>query len=277
MLVNTIDRMKQLVPVIVGAEFGKYETFLNEADEWLKAEITGTALFGLLETEGNEHLLAHCQSVVANKAYLSGIPFFDLVETEAGFAVTRTDTKAPASPERVKALKAGVEAWLSDAIERLLEYLEQNSTYHEAWKSSQTYSLLTETYIHTLREFRRFAPFEGTRMDFIKALPAMLDVIHLKIEPVISPDLSDEIIEELRDNDLTEGNEAILRNIRFAYANFVVGNENTALSYLARVRKALLSSPETYPAFADSDLYAQILATTIEKNNIEKPIFRAGF
>ena len=277
MLVNTIDRMKQLVPVIVGSEFGKYETFLMEADEWLKTEITGAPLYVLLETEGNEQLLAHCQSVVANKAYLSGIPFFDLIETEAGFAVTRTDSKAPASPERVKALKAGVEAWLSEAIERMLEYLEKNSAYHEAWKSSQTYSLLTETYIHTLREFRRYAPFEGTRMDFIKALPAMLDVIHLKIEPVISPELSDEIIEELRDNDLTETNQAILKNIRFAFANYVAGNETTAWSYLLKVRKVLLASPESYPAFANSDLYAQILASTIEKNTIEKPMFRAGF
>lgn len=277
MLVTTIDRMKQLVPVIVGNEFGKYETFVNEAREWLKSEITGKALYDVLEAEENIILLQYCESVVANKAYLSGLPFFDLIETEAGFAVTRTDTKAPASPERVKALKAGVEVWLSDAIERLLEYLEQNSAYHEAWKSSAAYSMLTETYIHTLREFRRYAPFEGNRMDFIKALPAMLDVIHLKIEPVISPDLSDEIIEELRDDDLTESNKEILKNIRFAYANFVVGNENTALSYIAKVRKTLLASPSTYPAFENSDLYAQILATTIEKNTIEKPIFRAGF
>ena len=96
------------------------------------------------------------------KAYLLGLPFFDLIETEAGFAVTRNETMAPASPERVKALKAGVEQWLSEAIERLLEYLEESPSYHEDWKGSETYSLLTETYIHTLREFRRYAPFEGS-------------------------------------------------------------------------------------------------------------------
>jgi hypothetical protein len=269
--------MKQLVPVIVGSNFEKYEPFLIEAREWLKREITGTALFAKLETEGNEPLLAYAETIVANKAYLSGLPYFDLVETESGFAVVRTDTKAPASRERVDALKAGIEKWLSDGIENMLEYLEENSTYHEDWKSSETFSLLTETYIHKLKDFRRFAPLDGTRLDFVKLLPAMLDIIHLKIEPVISPELSEEIIEELRDDDLTPENKKILPNIRFAFANYVVGRDDEAFSYLMRVRKVLLASPLTYPAFADSDLYATILATIIEKNTVEKPIFRAGF
>lgn len=277
MIVTTIERMKELVPVIVGSDFKKYETFVSEANEWLKKDILGSDLYGKLKNEGNETLLSYAESVVANKGYLLGLPFFDLVETEAGFAVVRTETRAPASPERVKALKQGVEQWLSEAIERLLEYLEESPAYHEDWKGSETYSLLTETYIHTLKLFRRFAPFPGTRLDFIKALPSMLDVIHLKIEPIISPELSEEIIEELRDDDMTAANTAILRNLRFAFANYVAGNDDKAHNYLMKVRKVILATPDSYPAFKNSDLYATIQALEIDKNTDEKPIFRAGF
>lgn len=277
MLVTTIERLRELVPVVVGSEFSKYETFIAEAREWLKREITGPALYGKLADAGNETLKGYAESVVANKAYLSGLPYFDLVETESGFAVIKTETKAPASRERVAALKNGIEKWLSDGIERLLEYLEENNQYHEDWKGSETFSLLTETYIHKLKDFRRFALFEGTRLDFIKLLPGMLDVIHLKIEPVISPELSEEIIEELRDDDVTAENAKILPNLRFAFANYVVGRDDIALSYLMKVRKVLLASPAAYPAFAESQLYATILATAITKNTDEKPIFRAGF
>jgi len=277
MLVTTIARMKELIPVIVGNDFSKYETFVKEAREWLKHELIGSELYNKLGVEGNSVLKEYCENVVANKAYLNGLPFFDLIETESGFAVTRTETKAPASPERVKALKEGIEKWLSDAIERLLEYLEESIQYHEDWKGSETFTLLTETYIHTLKEFRRYAPFSGTRLDFVAKLPAMLDVIHLKIEPVISPELSDEIIEQLRDGDITDLNKSILRNLRFAFANYVAGNDEVAHTYLVRIRKVLHKTPDSYPAFKDSELYANIQATVITKNTDEKTIFRAGF
>ena len=277
MLIETIDRMKELVPVIVGSDFKKYKTFVNQASNWLRKEIVGSALYGKLQDEGNETLLYYAESVVANKAYLIGLPFFDLVETEAGFAVVRTETRAPASPERVKALKTGVEQWLSEAIERLLEYLEESPAYHTDWKGSESFTLLTQTYIHTLKVFRRYAPFDGSRLEFAKALPAMLDVIHLKIEPVISPELSDEMIEELRDDDLTPSNKAILRNLRFAFANYVANQEEKAHNYLMKVRKVIMTTPDNYPAFKNSDLYATIQATVIDKNTEEKPIFRAGF
>ena len=277
MLVTTIARMKELIPVIVGSDFSKYETFIKEAREWLKHELIGSGLYNKLGDAGNSVLKEYCENVVANKAYLTGLPFFDLIETESGFAVTRTETKAPASPERVKALKEGIEKWLTEAIERLLEYLEENEQYHEDWKGSETYTLLTETYIHTLKEFRRYAPFSGSRLDYVAKLPAMLDVIHLKIEPVISPELSDAIIEELRDGDLGEPDKAILRNLRFAFANYVAGNDDVAHSYLMRIRKVLLGNPDAYPAFKNSALYENIQATVIAKNTDSKNIFRAGF
>ncbi len=277
MLVADIARMKELVPIVVGDEFSKYEPYIKEAREWVKREITGFTLFGKLEDAGNETLKDYAEAVVANKGYLLGIPFFDLVETESGFAVISTQTKAPASKERVAKLTKGVELWLSEKIERLLEYLEETVTYHEDWKGSSTFSLLTETYIHKLKDFRRIAPFEGTRLDYVAQLPQMLDVIYMKIEPVISPELSDEIIEQLRDDDLTAENSAILKNLRFAFANYVVGQPDKAFSYLMRVKKVIMKIPDSYPAFRDSSLYATIQATIIEKNTDEKPIFRAGF
>ena len=105
----------------------------------------------------------------------------------------------------------------------------------------------------------------------------MLDIINLKIAPVISPELSDEIIEQLRDDDMTPANTAILRNLRFAFANYVANQEDKAHNYLMKVRKVIMAAPDNYPAFKNSDLYATIQATIIEKNTLEKPIFRAGF
>ncbi|WP_372772097.1 DUF6712 family protein [Mangrovibacterium sp.] len=277
MIVTTIDTLKKYIPTIVGNDFSKYESEVREANNWLKRELTGSDLYAILDQAGNEELLSYAEAVVARKAYLEGIPSFDLMETEAGFVVTRNDNQAPASPERVKKLAEQMAKKLSDAIEDLLEYLEEQVDYHDEWKGSPAYSLLSDTYILTLKDFRKYAPFEGNRLAFLTAKPQMMDAIHLQIEPVISPELSDQIIEQLRDDDMTAENKSILENLRFAFANFTIGKKEVAQSYLMKVRKVIMATPDNYAAFRDSSLYATIQATVIEKNTAEKPIFRAGF
>lgn len=170
--------------------------------------------------------------------------------------------------KRIKALIAGLNSKLSDAIEELIDYLEEETDYHDEWKGSPAFTLLSDTYIQTLREFRRYAAFTGfNRLDFVKFKPKLLEAINLRICPVISEDLSDQIIEQLRDGDLTIENTAILENLRYAMALFASSEEKSATSYLMRVRKVIITTPDNYPAFKASSLYAAILAQTTTANS----------
>lgn len=278
MLIPDIATLKLFIPTIVGDNFEKYRAFLESAEQWLLKEITGKDLFDVLTAEANGEALKFAQAVVAYKAYADGVPHFDLVETESGFAIVSTNTLAPASQQRVAALQAGMYKKLSEAIESLLEFLEDTISLHDEWKGSPTYTLLSDTYIVTLREFMRFVFYSGNRMEFVALKPAMLNAIHLKIEPVISVELSEVIIEELRDEELSIANEDIIRDLRFAFANFTIGNEDTAQAYLARVRKKLYANPEDYPAFRDSDIYQSYLASlpVSSINTADAPLFFAG-
>lgn len=279
MFCKDISSLRKYLPTVIHSEYEKYQAEVIEANRWLKSEITGDALWELMEEQSfnDPQLTEHCEAVVARKAYLEGIPSFDLTETSGGFVVTRNENQAPASPERVKKLQTATEKRLTDAIESLLEYLEKNSQYHAAWKGSPAFALLTDIYIHTLNQFRRYAPWAGSRLQWMAARSSMLGVIKLKIEPVISHELSDQIIEELRDNDLSQSNARILENLRFAFANFAVGQEEAGKSYLYRVRKVLLSRPQDFPAWEQSELYAAIQASEVNKYDRERSFFRAGF
>lgn len=276
-IIGTIDQLKKYIPTIVSADFKKYEQYLIEAEAWLKKEITGAVLFEII-TEENTELLEYASAVVANKAYADGIPHFDLVETEAGFAVVGNGTYAPASQARVAALQASMYRKLDEAVESLLEYLEETDSLHNQWKGSPVYTLLSNVYLTTVKEFRRYVVFEGIRKQFLLLKPDMLHAINLKIAPVISQELSDQIIEQLRDDDLTPDNKAILENLRFAFANFTMKLNNTAEAYLARVRKVLYASPDKYAAFRDSDIFKSWTAAQLIKpvNNIDSPLFFAG-
>jgi hypothetical protein len=275
MLINNIDTLKKHIPTIVAGEFSKYSQYISDANTWVKRELLGSALFATIkdlssdsEVPSEHHeLVIRTEAIVATKAFIAAIPMLDLIETESGFGVVRTDKIAPASPERVKALIAGTQSKLSDAIEELLDYLEETTAYHEDWKGSPAFTLISNTYIQTLREFRRYAAFEGNRLDFVKFKPKLLEAINLRICPVISTELSDQIIEQLRDDDMTTANTAILENLRYAMSLFATGEEKTATSYLMRVRKVIMTTPDDYLAFKNSSLYATIIAQTTADNS----------
>lgn len=279
MFCTSIETLKKYLPTVINSEFEKYEAEVIDANRWLKSEILGKELYEFTEesTFDDDILKQHCEAVVARKAYLEGIPGFDLVETSAGFVVARNENQVPASPERVKKLQESMAHRLTESIENLLQYLEETTDYHNDWKGSPTYALLTDIYIHTLTEFRRYAQWSASRIEWIASKPMMLNVIRLIIEPVISQELSEEIIEELRDDDLSESNETIISDLKSAFANFVVGEKEAGTSYLYRIRKKLMASPSDYPAWENSELYTEIAASTIDKYDSERRIFRAGF
>jgi len=281
MFCTSIESLKKYLPTVINSEYEKYQAEVLDANRWLRNEVIGAELFDSVEAgdyfEYIDLLTTHCESVVARKAYLEGIPSFDLTETSAGFVVTRNDNQAPASPERVKKLQESISHRLTDAIESLLQFLEEHSDFHALWKGSPTYALLTDTYIHTLTDFRRYAPWPGSRIEWIAAKPSMLNVIKLKIEPVISTELSECIIEQLRDDDLDEANTSIIQNLKFGFANFCVGDDNAGNSYLYKVRKKLMANPSGFPTWENSELYTAIQASTVNKYDTTRPFFRAGF
>ena len=276
-IIGSIDILKQYIPTIVSADFAKYEKYIADAEAWLIKEITGKELF-LIISEEDEALLNYARAIVANKAYGDGIPFFDLVENESGFAVVSNTNLAPASQARVAALQAATYRKLDEAVESLLEYLEETADYHDEWKGSPAYTLLSNLYLTTVNEFRRYVVYPGSRREFMALKPEMLNAINLKIAPVISQELSDQVVEQLRDGDLTADNKTILENLRFAFANFTMKQEEIGLSYLMRVRKTIYATPDKFAAFRDSDIYINWIASQKigSSNNADSPLFFAG-
>lgn len=263
MIIDSIETLKTHIATIVGDNFGKYRPYLTTAETFLKREITGKDLFDLVA--GNEDLLELCRGVVAHKAYLEAIPFLDLIETESGFAVTSNANLTPASTKRVSDLVAATEGRLNECIEDLLEWLEVSpDDIQDAWKGSKTYTLINDNYVSSIRQFRRYAEFAGGRLEWIRFRPHLVRARLLKIEPVISRELSEQIIEQLRDEELEQetktANDKILEDLRFALAAFATGDNASGESFIARVRSVLLAKPDDYPLFKASSIYQAFIA-----------------
>lgn len=262
MIITTIAQFKERIATIQGGNIKRYEPYLATADLYLSSELIGATLYGKLTDEGNETLLARCQDVVALKAYHDAIPFLDLVETETGFGVVSSggSNLVPASRERVDKLIAQTEKRLSDAIELLLAYMEETTAYHTDWATAPAYSIIHSSYIFTLTQFRRYARYEGSRLEFVKDAPKMQRAIRYIIEPVISREQSQAIIAELISGTISEATTAIIEDLRFALAMYLTGETEAANASLAKVKDVLYDDPDSYPEFKASDIYTDYLA-----------------
>ncbi len=268
----TYEQLKERIPALAvydsdGNEIDRYKTFLEKAENWLINNITDKALFTAINASTDTEAKNHCINIICYKGYIDAMPFLDLIDSGSGFSVTNNQNLAPASKERVSALKAAMIEMLTTSIEDFIIFLEKTAAYHDEWKSSNTYSILTETFIHTLTEFIRYAPFTGSRLDFIKALPAMKNAMQLKIAPIISKEFVEEIIEQLRDDDLTEANKKIIENLKFAYSNYVINEINVADMYIVKVQNYMIDNIDNYQVFKASKIYTQYLANQTTKPN----------
>jgi len=271
MLISSIAELKKYIPTVMGADFDRYSPFLQTAEEYLQSDLIGEDLFesltaieeleeNLPEYPGDLKLLRYCEAIVCLKGYHDAIPMLDLVETETGFGVVSNGNVAPASQQRVAALAAGIEKRLTDAIEQLLEYLEGNADYYDPWKYAKAYAINHDSYIFTLKQFRRYGRYDASRLEWIKDMPKVTQAIRYKIEPVISAELSLEIIDQLQDDALSIANAKIIEDLRFALAAFVLGLDADGLRYLGKVFAFLVANIEDYPLFEASSIYTSYAA-----------------
>jgi len=278
MLVSDITTLKSYIPTISGDNFNRYSTYLKTAEQYLINELIGQTLFDKLTPvtanpsanppvaafTPDAKLLAYCENIVSLKGYMEAVPFLDLRETETGFVVASDagNNVVPASKDRVEKLIRGLDTRLSDTIELLLEYLEGNSTFYDDWKGAKAYTINHDSYIFTLTQFRRYARYDASRLEWLKDMPKITRAIRNRIEPIISAAQSAEIITQLQDNELSAANEKIIEDLRFSLAAFVTGDKETAYSCVFRARQTMIDNIDDYAGFKASSIYTSYLAET---------------
>lgn len=277
MIITTIEQLKQHIATVTSNDIDQYKPYLKTAETWLYREILGLEMKPYV-VEDEPELFDLAASVVSHKAYLEAIPFIDLIQTESGFAVVRNDNLAPASPERVKALTASTAQKLDEAVEDLLEWLElqTDSELEIIWKTSKSYTLINDNYVRSIRQFREFGEWAGSRIDWIRFRPKLVAARKLKIEPVISVEQSLAIIEALRDDDVNAAMIAILDDLRFALAAYALDDAEKGHSFISRVRDYMIAHPDDFPQFKASAIYTKYLASLEVRDTTEDPFMVCG-
>ena len=282
MILTTIDQFRAAVPTVgADTEFTDLQPYCNSAELWIRNQVLGAGLYAYVDglqnaAETDLSLLQLCLNVVANHAYWDAIPFLDLVHTNSGFGVINNQNKAPASKERVERLREQCLIRRDNEVENLIVFLEQNTTYHDNWKGSPVYSVLTDCLIRTADELKRFSNWTGTRKDFLMLKPTMIRYTIAKLHPVFSKVLVEELIESQRDNDLSADERTLVEQLKYVLGSIVANEPHIATQVAGDALRFIDENLASFPIYTGSKEYAARIAADYV-NDTESPIFSSLF
>lgn len=277
MILKTLDQFKAAIPTAVAIEkFDDVEPYISSAELRLKNRLLGADLYDMVAADGfaDADLQKLCVSVIANHAFWDAAPFLDLVLTNNGFAVISANNKVPASKERVERLMAQCLSRRDSDEELLIEFLEQHTDYHDEWKGSPAYSVMTDCLIRTATELQQYGNWEGTRRDFLKLRPKLIHETMTRLEPVFSKEYLEELLEKQRDNDVTDGDLKVITLLKYALGSLVNGNNEAAEKIAADALRYIDANPALFTTyFASTEYLARTTAGYV--NAADSPIFNS--
>lgn len=279
MILKTLEQFSAAIPTAVAiSNFTDIEPYVRSSEQRIKNRILGTDLYVIVEDPdfADADLLQLCCSVIANHAFWDAAPFLDLVLTDSGFAVISATNKVPASKERVERLREQCLARRDSEEELLIEFLENHPAFHDEWKGSPAYSLMTGCLIRTATELQQYGDWEGSRREFLKLQPKLIHETMTRLEPVFSKELIDDLVELQRDDDLTGDNLKVAVMLKWALGCLVNGNTEAAEKIAADALRYIDANIASFPLYTTSGEYLARIAPGYE-NTVEAPIFSSIF
>lgn len=279
MILENKEQFVTYVPTANNAEWLDMETHRDSAERWLKNEILGNVLYKdiLIELNSPEFVdvVDCCRKIISLDAYQRAIPFLDVVQTANGFGVISNPNCAPASRDRVNRLLSEVLKQRDEEIEVLLDLLEDTPVLHDAWKGSNTYSIISECWIWTARELKRLCQWNGSREDFLKLKPVLLLTMYNNLGRWVGREFVDELVEQQRDGELLPANKVVLDLLKVVLANYVVDNVKDADKLRDEVITLMDNNVNDYPTYASSAMY-RLRSSKETVNEKDSPVFFMG-
>jgi hypothetical protein len=227
-------------------------------------------------------LLPVVQTALARFTMLVASPFLDINIGSNGFTTFSTQQLVPASEARVRKLDNATEALAWQCIEALLQFLELNKTNYPEWAESPAYTMNISNLINSALEFDAVFPINQSRLTFKKLRPALTKIEIIKIIPAISQELFDDMLVQLRANELSAPYRKLLQLLRFAEANFVMSQkpgdnfEADATAFLSAAMATLDASETDFPLYHASSVVRTSADYSQYENTEDSKIFVFG-
>lgn len=256
---------------IKGSRKDLFDDYRQIAQDELEQKILGEELVALLEADiiepdAHAKLRTKVERAISVSAFLNSMASVDLVLTDMGFAVENSTAMAPASRQRVEALKKSLQEQLDKVLDDLIYFLIKSNVY-DNWKGTSQFEEITSGLVATLREFKQYAPsipavrekYPQNYSEFSLLYSNLNQALMLKIAPSISEDYCSELIEKYRDGDISSVEErSLISLIKYAICSFALDENVLGNSFLQKAVKFMKSNIDKFTTYAASPEAAEL-------------------
>lgn len=192
MKLNEID-IKKYLPLQTQGTAAKFEGFeIRALYKYFPKYIGQTLVDSLMEETPDADLMEKVVPAWVVLTFLESVPFLDVVLTSTGFGVVRTNAVAPASTERVNAIRTACQIAANDYMDILLAWLEGKADDYTDWNKS---SLNEGSLIDSVSVFDQFIDINVSRSKFIDLKRHINQVELLRIKNTLSTEFYDELLD----------------------------------------------------------------------------------
>lgn len=257
MLINTISDFTKLIPTSEGTDYSAIEPFLLQAESQIKLWLTGPDLYdAIVALQLTDAAKQQLRILVANTAYHLAIPFADLIQTPNGFAVVSNSNHAPASKERVERLINRIEQVIDFSTDSLIFLVYNTPSLLAQWKKSDRFKQIVNCFFVTGTEYALYTQINGNKHAALNTDKGKLIAFQENIlAPVISKVYLDQLIEEIRNNDFSDGFGNVMNYCRMILARLIEGNREETEKLLNSLSNLLDANLSVYTTYAGSDEY----------------------
>lgn len=244
-----ITLFEKFVPASRGSSWNKLETYADMAESKLRNQFFGDQLVDLFKDMTTDTFYGKSFArALTNLAYYEAIPFVDLIQTDTGFAIVSTSNLAPASKERVAAIREASKKVAYLTIADMLNRIIKDTSYRTQWLSATESDYYTSGLIWVPGDLGVKAISAD---DLIEELPNFRKSERF-VAQYVSDDLIDRMIQSRTESELQKQDLMLYRMIIRAVLEHFRQTGSNDLSYLIAY---LNKNAESYPEYAQSDAY----------------------
>lgn len=242
MLFKTVSEIKKCLPANAAFEFGDIEPFIQlQAEPNFLIPVLSQEQYDLLNakyndsaadlTDDEKQLLGLCRFATANYAYLLYTPFGQVNISKSGIHIETSETKKTAFQWQLDELKSGLINAAFIGLENLLKFLEIKKGIFTAWASSETFTLLHDSFINSADDFDEYYRISKSRLTFLAVKPIIRIIEQNLLYNNLGKDLYDLLKSEIQADNIAAENKLLLNQyIKPALANLTMARALSQLS-----------------------------------------------
>ena len=246
----TIDK-KRFESVVLSATsstahvFSMIEPHFADTEQNLISE-----LFGSFDYASVEKLESIAVRLVCLRTYYEQIPHLDLVLTPTGFGVVSNENVAPASPDRVKALRQQVKDAYEDALDEAIWAMLGTE-----WMKTVRGQIHVSSLFFTAKDLRGYAGMPNAhRSDLLERFVQIAEAEEY-IRRTISAEFFEELLGMIRSNKINDAHFLLVYELKQAIGAWLSGNKNVFQMNVSKVINRMEAHIDDYPGYKNSEAY----------------------